>query len=117
MHWEYRKPKEPLSTLPLIPRQTKQHVVLAGQIEQECNYGPDRNLSQKRKHAAKKEKEKNMDHSQTSSVLKLIIQRGHKVDCPTYICVKEAFVFDDYNEVAYELFYLQSFGMYIMYDY
>ena len=117
MHWEYRNPKEPLSTLPLIPRQTKPHVVLAGQIKQECNYEPDRNLSQKRKYAAKKEKEKNVDHSQTSSVSKLIIQRGHKVDCPAYICVKEAFVLDDYNEVAYELSYLQSFGMFIVYVY
>ena len=57
-----------------------------------------------------------MDHSQTSSVSKFI-QRGHKVDCPAYICVKEAFVLDDYNEVAYELSYSQSFGMYIVYDY
>ena len=91
MHWEYRNPKELLSTLPLIPRQTKLHVVLAGQIKQKCNYGPDRNPSQKRKYAAKKEKEKNMDHSQTSSVSKLIIQHGHKVDCLAYICVKEGF--------------------------
>ena len=117
MHWEYRNPKELLSTLPLIPRQTKLHVVLAGQIKQECNYGPDRNLSQKRKYAVKKEKEKNVDHSQMSSVSKLIIQHGHKVDCLAYICVKEAFVLDDYNKVAYELSYSQSFGMYIMYDY
>ena len=117
MHCEYQNPKEPLSTLPLIPRQTKPHVVLAGQIKQECNYGPDRNLSQKRKYAAKKEKEKNVDHSQMSSVSKLMIQCGHKVNCPAYICVKEAFVLDDYNEVAYELSYSQSFGMYIMYDY
>ena len=58
-----------------------------------------------------------MDHSQTSSVSKIIIQRGHKVDCPAYISVKEAFVLDDYNEVTYELSYSQSFGMYIMYDY
>ena len=117
MHWEYRNPKEPFSTLPLIPRQTKPHVALAGQIKQEYNYGPDRNLSQKRKYAAKKEKEKNMDHSQTSSVSKLIIECGHKVDCLAYICVKEAFVLDDFNEVAYEFSYSQSFGMYIMYDY
>ena len=102
MHWEYSNPKEPLSTLPLIPRQTKPHVVLAGQIKQKCNYRPDRNLNQKSKYTAKKEKEKNVDHSQTSSVSKLIIQCGHKVDCPAYICVKEAFVLDDYNRVAYK---------------
>ena len=52
-----------------------------------------------------------------SSVSKLIIQRGHKVDCLAYICVKEPFVLDYYNKVAYKLYYSQSFGMYIMYDY
>ena len=100
VHWEYRNPKEPLEMLPLIPRMDKPHVVLNGQIKQECNYGPDRNLQQKRKWAAKKEQEKDVDHSQTSSVSKLIIQRGHKVNCPAYISVKEAFALDDYNEVG-----------------
>ena len=86
--------------LPLIPRMDKPHVVLNGQIKQEWNHGPDRNLWQKRKWAAKKQQEKDVDHSQTSSVSKLIIQRGHKVNCPAYVSVKEAFVLDDYNEVG-----------------
>ena len=66
---------------------------------QECNYGPDRNQRQKRKWAAKKEKDKNVDHSQTSFVPKLIIQKGHKVDCPAVITIKEAFLLESYNEV------------------
>ena len=43
-----------------------------------------------------------MDHSQTSSVSKVIIQCDHKVNCPAYICVKEAFFMYDYDEVADE---------------
>ena len=86
--------------LPLIPRMNKPHIVLSGQIKQECNYGPNRNLRQKRKWATKKEKEKDIDHSQTSSVSKVIIQCGHTVNCPAYICVKEAFVLHDYNEIT-----------------
>ena len=66
---------------------------------QECNYGPDRNKRQKRKWASKKEKDKNIDHNQTAYVSKLIIQRGHKVDCPVTICIKESFVLESYNEV------------------
>ena len=100
VHWEYRNPKEPLEMLPLIPRMDKPHIVLNGQIKQECNYGSDRNLQQKQKWAAKKEQEKDVDHSQTSSVSKLIIQHGHKVNCPAYISVKEAFALDDYNKVG-----------------
>ena len=87
--------------LPLIQRLEKPHVVLTGQIKQECNYGPNRNLQQKWKWAAKKEKEKDVDHSQTSSVVKVIIQHGHKVNCLAHICIKEAFVLDDYNEVIF----------------
>ena len=83
----------------LVPRREKPHVILCGQIKQECNYEPDRNLRQKHKWAAKKEQEKDVDHSQTASVTKVIIQRGHKVDCPACICIKEAFVLEDYNEV------------------
>ena len=86
--------------LPLIPRMDKPHIVLNGQIKQECNCGPNRNLQQKRKWAVKKEQEKDVDHSQTSSVSKLIIQRGHKVNCPAYISVKEVFVLDNYNKVG-----------------
>ena len=72
VHWEYWNPKEPLEMLPLIPRMDKPHVVLNGQIKQECNYGPNRNLWQKWKWAAKKEQEKDVDHSQTSSVAKAL---------------------------------------------
>ena len=100
VHWEYRNPKKPLSMLPVMPRMEKLHVILRGQIKQECNYGPDQNVRHKRKWAKKKEKDKNVDHSQTAAVSKVIIQRGHKVDCPAYICVKETFVLDDYSEVA-----------------
>ena len=102
VHWEYCNPKEPLSMMPLVPKRDKPHVILCGQIKQECNYGPDRNLRQKRKWAAKKEHEKDVDHSQTASVSKVIIQHGHKVDCPTCICIKETFVLEDYNEVPYK---------------
>ena len=38
-HWEYQNSKEPLDILPLIPRMDKTHIVLSGQIKQECNYG------------------------------------------------------------------------------
>ena len=89
VHWEYRNPKEPLEMLPLIPRMDKPHIVLNAQIKQECNYGPDRNLQQKWKWAAKKEKEKDVDHSQMSLVSKLIIQCGHKVNRPAYISEKK----------------------------
>ena len=100
VYWEYRNPKEPLDILPLMLRMEKPHVVLSGQIKQECNYGPDRNLWQKCKWAKKKEGDKDVDHSQTSSVSKVIFQRGHKVNCPAYICIKEAFVLYDYEEVC-----------------
>ena len=100
VYWEYRNPKEPLDMLPVMPRMEKPHVVLSGQIKQECNYGPDRNLRQKRKWAEKKQTDKDVDHSQTASVSKVIIQCGHKVDCPAYICVKETFVLHEYREVA-----------------
>lgn len=100
VHWEYRNPKDPIDMLPLIPKMDKPLIVLPGHIKQECNYGPDRNLRQKRKWAAKKEKDKDVDHSQTSSVSKVIIQRGHKVNCPAHICIKEAFVLDAYSQVV-----------------
>ena len=101
VYWEYRNPKDPLDYVPIIPRRDKPHIVLPGELKQECNYGPDRNLRQKKKWAAKKEKDKDIDHSQTSYVSKLIIQRGHKVDCPATICMKEAFILESYNEVHY----------------
>ena len=90
VYWEYRNPKEPLDYVLIIPRRDKLHIVLPGELKQECNYGPDRNLRQKRKWAVKKEEDKDIDHSQTSYVSKLIIQQGHKVDCPATISMKEA---------------------------
>ena len=39
VHWEYQNPKESLNILPLIPQMDKAHVVLTGEIKQECNYG------------------------------------------------------------------------------
>ena len=45
----------------------------------------------------RKKKDKDIDHSQTSYVSKLIIQQGHKVDCPATICVKEAFILESYK--------------------
>ena len=89
-----------MTMLPLVPRGEKPHVILPGVYSFDCNYGPDCNKSNKRKWSEKKDTEKNVDHSQTSSVAKLIIQRGHKVHCPAKICVKETFVLEEYNCVS-----------------
>ena len=45
------------------------------------------------------EKKQNVDHSQ-AGVSKLQIQRRHKVDCPTRICVKETFLLEEYKHVS-----------------
>ena len=45
------------------------------------------------------EKKQNVDHSQ-AGVSKLQIQRRHKVDCPTWICVKETFLLEEYKHVS-----------------
>ena len=84
-------PKKPLDMLPLILRLDQPHIMLTSQIKQECNYEPDRNVQPKSKWAAKKEKEKKIDHSQMSSVAKVIIQHSHKVNCPAHTCIKIAF--------------------------
>ena len=43
-------------------------------------------------------KKQNVDHSQ-ASVSTVRIQRGHKVDCPARICIKEAFILEGYQHV------------------
>ena len=65
----------------------------------ECNYGPERNATNKRKAMERHEKKQNVDHSQ-ASVSKLQIQWGHKVDCPTRICVKETFLLEHYQHIS-----------------
>ena len=47
----------------------------------------------------RREKKQNVDHSQ-AGVSKLQIQRGHKVDCPARICVKETFLLKEYQPVS-----------------
>ena len=74
VHWEYRNPKDPLTIVPLVPRSNKPHIILPGVYTFDCNYGPDRNKPNKCKWADQKAKDKNVDHSQMSSVSKLIIQ-------------------------------------------
>ena len=49
------------------------------------------------------EKKQNVDHSQ-AGVLKLQIQQGHKVDCPTWICVKETFLLKEYKHVSVSVY-------------
>ena len=85
--------------VPLVPRtgQGTPHVILPGVCSMDCNYGPDRNKANKNKWVAKKTVQKDVDHSQTSSVSKVIIQRGHKVNCPAKISMKETFCSE--NEV------------------
>ena len=78
---QYRNPKEPLTILP-------PHVILPGVYSLDCNYGPDRNKPNKWKWIDRKTKEKDVDHNQTASVSKLIIQQGHKEDCPAKISIK-----------------------------
>ena len=79
--------------VPLVPRTpaSTPHVILPGVCSMDCNYGPDRNKANKSKWVAKKTGQKDVDHSQTSSVSKVIIQRGHKVNCPAKITMKETF--------------------------
>ena len=77
------------------------NVILPGVYSLDCNYGPDRNKPNKRKWLDRKTKEKDVDHNQTASVSKLIIQRGHKVDCPAKICIKETYRLDCKYDVSY----------------
>ena len=102
-YWEYRNPKDNVGMIPLVPRSDQPHVILPGVYSFNCNYGPDRNKSNKHKWSERKSAEKDVDHSQTSSVAKVIIQQGHKVDCPAKISVKETFVLDHYKCVSIKI--------------
>ena len=99
VHVEYRNPKDPLHILPLVPRSGSgtgtSHVILPGVCSLDCNYGPDRNKANKKKWVEKKMSQKGVDHSQTAAVAKLIIQCGHKVDCPAKICITETFCLEN----------------------
>ena len=99
MFWEYKNPSESTALVPVVPRREQPHIVLPGILVYECNYEPERNAMNKRKAMERREKKQNVDHSQ-ASVLKLQIQRGHKVDCPARICVKETFLLEHYQHVS-----------------
>ena len=98
VYWEYRLPTENTALLPLVPKRDKPHVVVPGLHILECNYGPERNKWNKRKAAERREEKQNVDHSQ-ASVSTVRIQRGHKVDCPARICIKETFILEGYQHV------------------
>ena len=98
VYWEYRLPTENTALLALVPKRDKPHVVVPGLHILECNYGPERNKWNKRKAAERREKKQNVDHSQ-ASVSTVHIQRGHKVDCPAWICIKETFILEGYQHV------------------
>ena len=97
---QYRNPKEPLTILPLVPAMNTPHVILPGVYSLDCYYGPDRNKLNKWKWIDRKTKEKDVDHNQTASVSKLIIQQGHKVDCPAKISIKETYCLDEKYDVS-----------------
>ena len=61
-------------------------------------YGPERNKWNKKKAAERREKKQNVDHPQASGS-KMQIQRGHKVDCPARIIIKETFMLEGYRHV------------------
>ena len=98
VYWEYRLPSENTALLALVPKRDKPHIVVPGLHILECNYGPERNKWNKRKAAERQEKKQNVDHSQ-ASVSTVHIQRGHKVDCPARICIKETFILEGYQHV------------------
>ena len=97
---QYRNPKEPLTIVPLVPAMNTPHVILPGVYSLDCNYGPDRNKLNKWKWIDRKTNEKDVDHNQTASMSKLIIQRGHKVACPATISIKETYCLDEKYDVS-----------------
>ena len=99
VYWEYKNPLESTGLIPVVPRREQPHIVLPGILVYECNYGPERNLTNKQKAMEHHEKKWNVDHSQ-AGVLKLQIQQGHKVDYPAQICVKETFLLEEYQPVS-----------------
>ena len=91
-------PSENPAVLSVVPKNDKPHVVLSGIHILDCNYGPERNKWNKKKAAECREKKQNMDHPQASGS-KMQIQRGHKVDCPARIIIKETFMLEGYRHV------------------
>ena len=99
----YKNPLDSASLLAVVPRREQPHIVLLGILVYECNYGLERNLTNKWKAIEHCQKKQNVDHSQ-ASVSKLQIQCGHEVDCPTQICVKETFLLEEYRHVSVSVF-------------
>ena len=99
MFWEYKNPSESKSLVPVVPRREQPHIVLPGILVYNCNYGLERNATNKRMAMDRHEKKQNVDHNQ-AGVSKLQIQLGHKVDCPAKICVKETFLLEKYQPVS-----------------
>ena len=97
--WEYKNPSESTGLIPVVPRREQPHIVLPGILVYKCNYGLERNSMNKWKAMERRQKKQNVDHSQ-AGVSKLQIQRGHKVDCPARICVKETFLLEEYKHVS-----------------
>ena len=73
LFWEYKNPSESTALIPVVPRREKPHIVLPGILVYECNYGPERNSTNKPKATECHEKKQNVDHSQ-AGVSKLQIQ-------------------------------------------
>ena len=67
-------------------------ILLSGRWSKDCNFGPDRNAYNKEKNKCKRSSKLNSDHSQ-SAVRREQLHKGHKVNCPAKILVKEVFVF------------------------
>ena len=45
--WEYKNPLESTGLIPVVPRREQPHIVLPGIPIYECNYGPERNSTNK----------------------------------------------------------------------
>ena len=82
-------------------KKDKPHIVLPGLHILDCNYGPEQNKWNKKKAAECRERKQNVDHPQ-ASVSKVQIQCGHKVDCPTWICIKKTFLLEGYQHIIYK---------------
>ena len=100
VYWEYKLQSENAAVLAVVPKKDKPHVVLPGIHILDCNYGPERNKWNKQKAAERRERKQNVDHPQASGS-KLQLQRGHKVDCPARIIVKETFLIEGYQHVIH----------------
>ena len=94
-------PSENPAVLAVVPKNDKPTVVLSGIHILDCNYGPEHNKWNKNKAAERREKKQNINHPQASGS-KMQIQRGHKVDCPAQIIIKETFILEGYRHVIYK---------------